>query len=387
MSESQNLSPSLWPHRLAVLLVCATFPLIWVGGLVTTYDAGMAVPDWPTTYGYNLFLYPWQTWLIGPWDLFIEHGHRLLGAAVGFLTIALTISLWVGDGRRWMRWLGVAALAGVVLQGVLGGLRVRLDERLFAQIHGCIGPAFFALTAALAVLTSRRWLLAANRTLCRERPLWRSAKPAMSLGDSRNAAEGVPYRALHRLPRLAVATAALAYLQIALGSQLRHVRVTADPIVFRIAVWFHLIVAAALAAHVVMLWVRGWREARGDAWLRRPAHVLVVLVGVQIALGCGAWVANYGWPAWLGNFRWAAGYVVQRESLFQAMITTAHVAVGSLILAVSIVLALRAGRCVGGSWFNRWLGQSVSDAPVVHDSGASLRLCLSRQLATDGATT
>ena len=65
--------------------MCATFPLIWVGGLVTTYDAGMAVPDWPNTYGYNLFLYPWQTWLSGPWDLFIEHGHRLLGALVGMI--------------------------------------------------------------------------------------------------------------------------------------------------------------------------------------------------------------------------------------------------------------------------------------------------------------
>ena len=73
------------PGRIAgpCALVCATFPLIWVGGLVTTYDAGMAVPDWPNTYGYNLFLYPWQTWIDGPWDLFIEHGHRLFGALVG----------------------------------------------------------------------------------------------------------------------------------------------------------------------------------------------------------------------------------------------------------------------------------------------------------------
>ena len=76
---------SPWPHRWAVVLACATFPLVWVGGLVTTTDAGMAVPDWPNTYGYNLFLYPWQTWLAGPWDLFVEHGHRLLGAAVGLL--------------------------------------------------------------------------------------------------------------------------------------------------------------------------------------------------------------------------------------------------------------------------------------------------------------
>src|SRR4029077_11054524 len=80
---------SPWPHRLALLLASATFPLLWVGGLVTSYDAGMAVPDWPTTYGYNLFLYPWQSWVLGPWDLFIEHGHRLFGAAVGLLSIAL----------------------------------------------------------------------------------------------------------------------------------------------------------------------------------------------------------------------------------------------------------------------------------------------------------
>ena len=76
-----------------MVLACATFPLVWVGGLVTTTDAGMAVPDWPSTYGYNLFLYPWQTWLAGPWDLFVEHGHRLLASAVGMLTIGLLIVL------------------------------------------------------------------------------------------------------------------------------------------------------------------------------------------------------------------------------------------------------------------------------------------------------
>ena len=76
MPYATTHAANAWPHRLAVVLVCATFPLIWVGGLVTTYEAGMAVPDWPTTYGYNLFLYPWQTWILGPWDLFIEHGHR-----------------------------------------------------------------------------------------------------------------------------------------------------------------------------------------------------------------------------------------------------------------------------------------------------------------------
>ena len=82
-----------WSRRLALLLTVLTFPLIWVGGLVTTTDAGMAVPDWPNTYGYNMLLYPWESWLLGPWDLFIEHGHRLLGALVGMVTIALMLSL------------------------------------------------------------------------------------------------------------------------------------------------------------------------------------------------------------------------------------------------------------------------------------------------------
>lgn len=174
-----------------MLLVCATFPLIWVGGLVTTYHAGMSVPDWPTTYGYNLFLYPWQTWVLGPWDLFIEHGHRLLGALVGLMTIAFVLAVWLCDPRRWMRYLAIAALAAVIGQGTLGGLRVRLDEVLLARIHGCVGPAFFAFAVALAVLTSRRWC---------------SNEPAQMLDKAGS------------IQRLAIFTTALAYLQLVLGS-------------------------------------------------------------------------------------------------------------------------------------------------------------------------
>src|SRR2546430_12262581 len=100
MGRISQQHPTAWPHRLAVALALATFPLIWVGGLVTTYDAGMAVPDWPGTYGYNLLRYPWQTWLAGPWDLFIEHGHRLLGATAGGLSTALVLVVFGSDPRR-----------------------------------------------------------------------------------------------------------------------------------------------------------------------------------------------------------------------------------------------------------------------------------------------
>src|SRR5450631_45590 len=142
---SQNVR-SPWPHRLAVVLASATFPLLWVGGLVTTYGAGMAVPDWPNTYGYNLFLYPWQTWIYGPFKLFVEHGHRLFAALVGMITIAFLISSWWCQRRSLVRWLGFIALAAVILQGTLGGLRVIEDKVQLAKIHGCFGPAFFALT-------------------------------------------------------------------------------------------------------------------------------------------------------------------------------------------------------------------------------------------------
>src|SRR3954453_16834655 len=101
---------SPWPHRLVIALALVTFPLIWVGGLVTTYDAGMAVPDWPGTYGYNLLLYPWTTWLAGPWDLFIEHGHRLLGATAGFIAIALVAAAFLTKQSAAIRNLALGAL-------------------------------------------------------------------------------------------------------------------------------------------------------------------------------------------------------------------------------------------------------------------------------------
>ncbi len=112
-------------HRLAVLAVCLVWPLIWVGGLVTTYDAGMAVPDWPATYGYNLFLYPYKTWIYGPFDLLIEHGHRLLGAVVGLVAIGIVVAAKVREPRRWVFWLAIGILAAVISQGLRGEFVVR----------------------------------------------------------------------------------------------------------------------------------------------------------------------------------------------------------------------------------------------------------------------
>src|SRR5436853_6904454 len=117
MESDRQQRESRWPHRLVVALALVTFPLIWVGGLVTTYDAGMAVPDWPGTYGYNLLLYPWTTWIAGPWDLFIEHGHRLLGATSGFITIGLVVTAYATKQSPAVRIATVVALLLVISQG------------------------------------------------------------------------------------------------------------------------------------------------------------------------------------------------------------------------------------------------------------------------------
>src|SRR5438309_334104 len=105
-------------HRIALLTAAATFPLIFMGGLVTSKGAGMSVPDWPNSYGYNMFAFPISMWKGG---IFFEHTHRLMGSVVGMLSIVLAVVAWRVEPRRWVRWLTASTLLAVILQGVLGG--------------------------------------------------------------------------------------------------------------------------------------------------------------------------------------------------------------------------------------------------------------------------
>jgi cytochrome c oxidase assembly protein subunit 15 len=307
---------------MALLLACATFPLIWVGGLVTTYDAGMAVPDWPGTYGYNLFLYPWQSWVAGPWDLCMEHGHRLLGALAGLLTIGLVVAVYRFDRRVWLRRLAIVALIAVVLQGCLGGARVLLDARQLAMIHGCAGPAFFALCVAICVFTSRTW---------------------------RSATSVAPVHSAPRLHRLSIAMAIMAFVQLILGALLRHVPTSASPGFFELAVYSHLIFAGVVTLLVGCVAWMVFRGPAGHGVLRFPAWALVVLIVVQLSLGCATWVVNYYWPSWTPEWDWVAAYqAIESKGLVQTMIVTAHQATGSLVLGVSVLMTLRAMRVVRG---------------------------------------
>ncbi|MDB6064297.1 MAG: Cytochrome oxidase assembly [Pedosphaera sp.] len=143
-----------WLNRFAVLTAITTLILIGIGGLVTSHEAGMSVPDWPTSYGYNMFLFPFSKWVGG---IYWEHMHRLAASAVGLLTALLAIWLWVKESRSWLRWLGVAAFFAVVLQGVLGGLRVVLYKDQIGVFHAALAQMFLVLTAAIALFTSRWW--------------------------------------------------------------------------------------------------------------------------------------------------------------------------------------------------------------------------------------
>lgn len=302
-------------------MACTTLGLLAVGGFVTTYDAGMAVPDWPNTYGYNLFLYPLESWL-AVWDVFLEHTHRLIAATVGILTIALAVIVWLGDRRTSMRWLGVAAVLGVSLQGVLGGLRVLADERLLARVHGCTGPLFFALTASLVVLSSRRW----------REPGPRAARP-----DARS------------LVRAAVAASAGVYLQIVAGAQLRHLLPQERTYWFAVWVWVHLICAGLVLIGLLWLVPLVVRRFRGDPPVNRQAKLLLAAFVVQAILGAATWVTNYGWPGWFTDYVWAVEYTVVAGGALQAVVTTAHMAVGSLVLAIALSLTLWTGWMHSGS--------------------------------------
>jgi cytochrome c oxidase assembly protein subunit 15 len=303
---------SRWPHRWACLLACATFPLVWWGGFVTATGSGMAFRDWLTSDGVPMPLYPWFS---AAKDKFIEHGHRVLAQGAGLLTIALVIVCWRCGARSWVRYFSLALLAGVLVQGILGGLRVVFDERVLALVHGCVGPIFFVATVVMAAVTSENWA---------KTP--RDATPST-----------------RKLFRVAVLTAALAYLQLVLGALVRHSpHMLGDNAanIFKVAVYFHVLMAAAVVAHVLMLAVRCWRTNVK----RGVGLALAGLVGVQVLLGASSWIVKYGMPGWTTAWIGETGHFNRASDLASAAIVAAHGAVGSLIVALAAVVAVYAGR-------------------------------------------
>ncbi len=352
-AASEASYPARWLHRTAVAIVCLVWPLIWVGGLVTTYDAGMAVPDWPNTFGRNLFLYPYETWLLGPFDLFIEHGHRLLGGLVGFVAIGAVVVAWVSEPRWSVRWLSVALLLAITFQGVLGGVRVVKSDRIIAMVHGCTAPVVFVMAIALAVLTSRWW--------------WNRGQTGGLFCDQLRVST-------RRLMAIAVVTS---YAQLIFGATLRHIPVGAPVAAFKHTAYTHIAVAFLLWGLVIWLYLRLRRERElsggcGDLTLLRISGFLVLFVTAQISLGLATWVVNYGWPQFAQFNGWSAGYLVKSKAFAESLITTAHVATGSLILGTAAMLWFRATRVARTT--RHTVPASVNESVIVQQEYQGLQL-------------
>ncbi|WP_018291291.1 heme A synthase [Verrucomicrobium sp. 3C] len=196
--ETQRLSPSKALHWFTGVLVVATLVLIGVGALVTSTESGMSVPDWPTSFGYSMFSLPFARWAGG---VLYEHSHRLTASAVGFLTIALAGWIWLRERRSWLRWAAAAALLLVILQGVVGGLRVVWVADRLGILHAALAQGFLALVAIIWLATSAR--------------LWFPADGSFS---GRTAALALP----SWIPGAFLSLCLLLYLQLLVAAAMRH---------------------------------------------------------------------------------------------------------------------------------------------------------------------
>jgi cytochrome c oxidase assembly protein subunit 15 len=282
------------PHLMALLAAVFTLPLLFVGGSVTTYHVGLAVPDWPSTFGINMFLYDFWN---APFGVQVEHTHRLYGAAVGLATIALALWFFAFEPRPWMKVLGVVALAAVIVQGILGGTRVTQVSTFLAAVHGCTAQAFFGLMVALCVLTGRDWL--------------EESKPAPDAHHFR-------FKTLFML--------GLVYAQIVVGAWMRHYGGLS-------ALGLHYLVGAIVMANASYLFSRVWRHRPAGGVLVPPAFCLALTTNLQVFLGLIASIYLYPFD---GEPRFVQFY--------EAVIRTGHQTNAALLLASSVVLALRACR-------------------------------------------
>jgi len=152
----ETARPRYYPalHRFACFCAGSILFLICIGGLVTSKEAGMSVPDWPNTYGYNMFFFPWQNWVGG---IFYEHSHRLVASGVGVLMTILALWLCFQE-RVWLRWMGIVVPIFVLLEGTLGGLRVVLSKDQLGIFHGCLAQLLLIAASLIALFTSRWWI-------------------------------------------------------------------------------------------------------------------------------------------------------------------------------------------------------------------------------------
>ena len=280
-----NIAPNQSLHKYAVFTACSTFLLLIAGALVTSNDAGLSVPTWPLAWG--SVTPPMVGGIVYEWS------HRVIAASVGFLTIILAVWLWVAEKRSWMRWLGLAALGGVIAQGILGGLTVRMYQPpAVSAAHATLAQLFFSTVVAIAFFTSA-W--------------WQSNIPEIE--DT-----GTP-----RIRSLTIWTVAAVFLQLILGAAFRHKGFGIIP---------HLIGAVIVTILVFMTAGALKRRFSTSQPLRKCARFLHILIGTQLLLGAGAW--------------WSRIYAARFPQPITVMVTltVVHTVTGALLLATTLMTAL-----------------------------------------------
>jgi len=281
---------SPWLHRYAIFVAFCTFVLIIAGALVTSNDAGLSVPDWPTSFG--SFRMPR---MVG--GVMFEHGHRMIAGTVGILTIILAIALWIWDSRRWVKWVAAAAVLAVLAQALLGGITVLFYLPVaISTSHATLGQIFFCLAASLAFFTRLGWR-------------WDEPK----IEDT-----SVP-----SLRLLTATTTGLILVQLVLGAVYRHSGKGLD---------FHIVGAGVVTMFVAYLVTRILIKFSQTPVLLRPALLLGALLTVQVFLGIGSYVVKM------------ADRNAPQPLPPVVNFTTAHVAVGALLLLASLYLTFQAYR-------------------------------------------
>jgi cytochrome c oxidase assembly protein subunit 15 len=321
VAQRSTSTSSNWLNRFAWFTAFATLLLICSGGMVTSKNVGLAVPDWPTTFGYNMFLFPVSKWIGG---VLFEHTHRLFASTVGFLTIILAFWLWRDEDRQSVKTLGLLAVAGVILQGILGGLRVTMLKDEIGIFHACLAQAFLGLIVLIAILTT---------------DFWRSFATA-----------DVDLTKFRALKMIAIVTTIAIYTQLAVGATMRHQHKDLAILDFPTAngAWIPDTSAAALAK------INAWRDARAlsdvDAfqiWLQMAHRFLAALIGIAVITfvmrirrlrnssrvpilpGLSIW-----WIAlFLLQFTLGASTIWSNKA---ADVATAHVAVGAIMLSFGV---------------------------------------------------
>jgi cytochrome c oxidase assembly protein subunit 15 len=298
---SREATASGWTSLFSKVAVAATFLLVVAGGLVTSNEAGLAVVDWPNSFGTNMFLFPLARMTGG---IYYEHAHRLFGALVGLTTIALAVRLWRYEDRAWLKRLGIAAVVLVVLQGILGGLRVTGGFTLstseadmapsvtLALIHGVLGQLFLGVMVAIAVVTSR---------------LWSDAPPAEPRPSAK--ADSTYQRWL----------IIVMVVQLVLGAAQRHLAAL---------LIVHICLATVVVVLAAMVGGRAWGLYRNSRPVEYLGKLLIVCTCVQVSLGIAALAVTQGRAA------------VGSPTTIEVTITTAHQATGAALLALSVALAL-----------------------------------------------